>query len=119
MAKKPGMRAGNPQEMDLEKRKQYGYLRDEHGTMPRINEATGEREFPMALKKAADKKTKDKKEARKEEKMNKLFGRLDKEDEIDRIMSGHQGMKKGGKVRAFKNGGAVMNGRGPKFKGQS
>ena len=26
---------------------------------------------------------------------------------------------KGGKVRAFKNGGAVMNGRGPKFKGQT
>ena len=27
--------------------------------------------------------------------------------------------KYGGKVRAMKNGGAVMNGRGPKFKGQS
>tara|TARA_R110002020_G_scaffold260042_1_gene474260 strand:- start:328 stop:759 length:432 start_codon:yes stop_codon:yes gene_type:complete len=26
---------------------------------------------------------------------------------------------KGGKVRAFKNGGAVMSGRGPKFKGQT
>jgi len=119
MAKRPGMRAGNPQEMDLETNEMYGFLRDEHGTMPRINRVTNEKEFPMALKKAADKKTKDKKEARKEEKMNKLFGRLDKEDEIDRIMSGHQGMKKGGKVRAFKNGGAVMNGRGPKFKGQT
>ena len=29
------------------------------------------------------------------------------------------GMKKGGEVRAMKNGGAVMKGRGPKFKGQS
>ena len=28
-------------------------------------------------------------------------------------------MNKGGVVRAMKNGGAVMNGRGPKFKGQS
>ena len=28
-------------------------------------------------------------------------------------------MKSGGKVRAMQNGGAVMNGRGPKFKGQS
>ena len=28
-------------------------------------------------------------------------------------------LKKGGAVRAMKNGGAVMNGRGPKFKGQS
>ena len=27
--------------------------------------------------------------------------------------------KKSGKVRAMKNGGAVMSGRGPKFKGQS
>jgi len=30
-----------------------------------------------------------------------------------------QRMKSGGKVRAMQNGGAVMNGRGPKFKGQS
>jgi len=30
-----------------------------------------------------------------------------------------QRMKYGGKVRAMQNGGAVMNGRGPKFKGQS
>ena len=29
------------------------------------------------------------------------------------------GKKYGGKVRAMKNGGAVMNGRGPKYKGQS
>ena len=29
------------------------------------------------------------------------------------------GKKNGGKVRAMQNGGAVMNGRGPKFKGQS
>ena len=29
------------------------------------------------------------------------------------------GMKYGGKVRAMQNGGAVMNGRGPKYKGQS
>jgi hypothetical protein len=29
------------------------------------------------------------------------------------------GKKYGGKVRAMQNGGAVMNGRGPKFKGQS
>ena len=29
------------------------------------------------------------------------------------------GMNKGGEVRAMKNGGAVMKGRGPKFKGQS
>jgi len=29
------------------------------------------------------------------------------------------GMKYGGKVRAMMNGGAVMSGRGPKFKGQS
>ena len=28
-------------------------------------------------------------------------------------------MKYGGKVRAMQNGGAVMNGRGPKYKGQS
>jgi hypothetical protein len=28
-------------------------------------------------------------------------------------------MKSGGKVRAMMNGGAVMSGRGPKFKGQS
>jgi hypothetical protein len=28
-------------------------------------------------------------------------------------------MNKGGVVKAMKNGGAVMNGRGPKFKGQS
>ena len=30
-----------------------------------------------------------------------------------------QRMKYGGKVRAMQNGGAVMNGRGPKYKGQS
>ena len=29
------------------------------------------------------------------------------------------GKKNGGKVRAYANGGAVMSGRGPKFKGQS
>lgn len=29
------------------------------------------------------------------------------------------GLEKGGQVRAMKNGGAVMKGRGPKFKGQS
>ena len=29
------------------------------------------------------------------------------------------GFEKGGQVRAMKNGGAVMKGRGPKFKGQS
>ena len=29
------------------------------------------------------------------------------------------GKKYGGKVRAMQNGGAVMNGRGPKYKGQS
>lgn len=29
------------------------------------------------------------------------------------------GKKYGGKVRAYANGGAVMSGRGPKFKGQS
>jgi len=30
-----------------------------------------------------------------------------------------QNKRYGGKVRAMQNGGAVMNGRGPKFKGQS
>ena len=34
-------------------------------------------------------------------------------------MEGISKKKAGGAVRAMKNGGAVMNGRGPKFKGQS
>ena len=37
----------------------------------------------------------------------------------DRKRTGIKGKKNGGKVRAMKNGGAVMNGRGPKCKGQT
>ena len=48
----------------------------------------------------------------KEEKIHQRGMRKRKED--------MQGRKKGVcAVRAMKNGGAVMNGRGPKFKGQS
>ena len=34
-------------------------------------------------------------------------------------VGGASGKAKGGAVRAMRNGGAVMKGRGPKFKGQS
>ncbi len=47
----------------------------------------------------------------KEEKIHERGMRKERED--------MQGRKKGGAVRAMKNGGAVMKGRGPKFKGQS
>jgi len=39
--------------------------------------------------------------------------------DADKKKTGITGKKAGGAVRAMKNGGAVMNGRGPKFKGQS
>ena len=39
--------------------------------------------------------------------------------DADKKRTGITGKKSGGAVRAMKNGGAVMNGRGPKFKGQS
>ena len=39
--------------------------------------------------------------------------------DADKKRTGIPGKKSGGAVRAMKNGGAVMNGRGPKFKGQS
>jgi hypothetical protein len=38
---------------------------------------------------------------------------------IKNVGSALLGFEKGGQVRAMKNGGAVMKGRGPKFKGQS
>jgi len=38
---------------------------------------------------------------------------------IKNVGSALLGFEKGGAVRAMKNGGAVMKGRGPKFKGQS
>ena len=39
--------------------------------------------------------------------------------DADKKRTGITGKKSGGAVRAMKNGGAVMNGRGPKYKGQS
>ena len=69
---KPGSRAGSSKSMDLKKRKQYGFLRDEHGTMPRINQVTNERENPMSLKKAAESKLKKAKEKERLKKMDKV-----------------------------------------------
>lgn len=54
---KKGARAGSPKKMDLKTNKEYGYLRDEKGIMPRINRSTGEREYPMNLRNAAFQKT--------------------------------------------------------------
>jgi hypothetical protein len=44
---------------------------------------------------------------------------MDRAGMLEALERKEMGMKYGGKVRAMKNGGAVMNGRGPKFKGQS
>ena len=38
---------------------------------------------------------------------------------LEMLEEGMDEFNKGGAVRAMKNGGAVMKGRGPKFKGQS
>ncbi len=38
---------------------------------------------------------------------------------LEMIEDGMEEFNEGGAVRAMKNGGAVMKGRGPKFKGQS
>ena len=38
---------------------------------------------------------------------------------LEMMEDGMEEFNKGGAVRAMKNGGAVMKGRGPKFKGQS
>ena len=38
---------------------------------------------------------------------------------LEMVEDGMEEFNKGGAVRAMKNGGAVMKGRGPKFKGQS
>lgn len=53
--------------------------------------------------------------------MDKLFDNKSMKAMLDaeRKRTGITGKKAGGAVRAMKNGGAVMNGRGPKFKGQS
>mgnify|MGYP003114186234 CR=1 FL=1 len=62
------------------------------------------------------------------EKSAKLYDKLEKasksaadSDELKRLKKKAEtlGKAKGGAVRAMKLGGAVMNGRGPKFKGQS
>ena len=44
---------------------------------------------------------------------------MDRAGMLNSLERKEMGMKYGGKVRAMQNGGAVMNGRGPKFKGQS
>ena len=44
---------------------------------------------------------------------------MDRAGMLEALERKEMGMKYGGKVRAMKNGGAVMSGRGPKFKGQS
>ena len=53
--------------------------------------------------------------------MNKLFDNKSMKAALDaeRKRTGISKKKAGGAVRAMKNGGAVMKGRGPKFKGQS
>lgn len=53
--------------------------------------------------------------------MDKFFDNKSMKAMLDaeRKRTGVTGKKAGGAVRAMKNGGAVMNGRGPKFKGQS
>ena len=44
---------------------------------------------------------------------------MDRAGMLNSLERKEMGMKYGGKVRAMMNGGAVMSGRGPKFKGQS
>ena len=69
---KPGARAGSSKNIDLEKNKKYGIIRDESGFMPRINPVTGKEESPMSLKKSVDEKQRQIKEKEKLKKMDKV-----------------------------------------------
>jgi DNA-dependent RNA polymerase auxiliary subunit epsilon len=90
-----------------------------------VRDTTGRTDLEKKVSEAIDKRMSEKKMTPKE------AGRFEAEYFIDMIKDTYstperrllqlKGIKKakGGEVRAMQNGGAVMKGRGPKFKGQS